>query len=493
MKTVNLLAFDLGASNGRGILGRFDGERIHMVEAGFFETHFTTRGDKAYWDTDRLLQKMKGCFAAAKAQGHEPASFGIDTWGVDYGLLDQDGKLIEQPRAYRCSTDQEMHAAWDKLSRRQMFDITGIAALNFNTVYQLYRRVLEGDPALKQAQRLLLMPDLLGYLLTGEQMSEYTNVSTTGLMNVQQQRWSDTIMDALGIPRRIFTDMDRAGSLRGALKPELAQELGLQKVAFAAVGTHDTASAVAAIPGEGDFAFCSSGTWSLFGMESDKPLLSDSVFEANFSNEGTVQGGYRPLKNIMGLWLIQECRREWQKDGRAYSWDEIVALARQAVPFRHIVDPDHPAFYQPGDMPEKIRAYCRRTGQTQPEGIGAIARCVYESLALKYRWALARMGEMRGRPFQTLNIVGGGIQNELLNQLAADCTGLPTTVGPTEGAALGNILMQAQALGLVRDLQEARALSRASVTTKRYEPRPSQQVEDAYERLLRYMEEVRDD
>ena len=493
MKTVNLLAFDLGASNGRGILGRFDGERIHMQDAGFFETHFVQEGDKAWWDTDRLLHHMKGCFQQAKKLGAEPACFGIDTWGVDYGLLDKEGRLIEQPRAYRCSTDREMHAAWEKLSRRQMFDITGIAALNFNTVYQLYRRVLEEDPALKQAQHLLLMPDLLGYLLTGVMKSEYSNVSTTGLMDVLGRRWSDSIMAALSIPQHLFSDIDRAGSIRGQLRPDLANELGLDKVSFAAVGTHDTASAVAAIPGEGDFAFCSSGTWSLFGMESEHPLLSDAVFEANFSNEGTVQGGYRPLKNIMGLWLIQECRRAWQEEGERLSWDEIVALAREAKPFQYVVDPDYQAFYQPGQMPEKIRDYCARTGQGKPDTIGEIARCVYESLALKYRWALARMGEMRGKPFQSLNIVGGGIQNALLNQLAADCTGLDTTVGPTEGAALGNMLMQAQALGLIKNLSEARALSRASVETRSYTPRRSAQIEDAYGRLLKCMEGMGDD
>lgn len=493
MKTVDLLAFDLGASNGRGILGRYDGERIRMQDAGFFETHFTGQGDKAWWDTDRLLTHMKACFQQAKAEGFEVKSFGIDTWGVDYGLLDGEGRLIEQPRAYRCSTDQEMHAAWEKLSRREMFEISGVAALNFNTVYQLYRRVLEDDPALQRAERLLLMPDLLGYLLSGEMASEYTIASTTGLVDVKTQGWSERILDALQIPRRLFTAIDRAGTLRGKLRPDIAAELGLKDVAYAAVGGHDTASAVAAIPGEGDFAFCSSGTWSLFGMESEQPLMSDAVFEANFSNEGTVQGGYRPLKNIMGLWLIQECRREWQQNGEAYSWDQIVALARQEQPFRHIVDPDYPAFYQPGDMPGKIRAYCVRTGQEAPEGIGAIARCVYDSLALKYRWALERMGEMRGRGFQSLNIVGGGIQNELLNQLAADCTGLHTTVGPTEGAALGNLLMQAQALGLVKDIAEARQLARASVETRHYEPRPGGIIEDAYGRLLQYMEVAQDD
>ncbi len=488
MKFTDLLAFDIGASNGRGIIGRFDGERITLHKVGGFENNFIPRGDLGYWDVPHILENLKACFRQAREQGFEPACFGIDTWGVDYGLLDGGGGLIENPRAYRCATDQEMEDAWRLMDKKAMFERTGIAALNFNTVYQLFRRVRDKDPALKKAKKVLMMPDLLGYHLSGEAATEYTIASTSGLMDVHTRAWSPEILAALGIPESLFTPIDRAGSLRGRLRADIAGSLGVPRVPYAAVGCHDTASAVAAIPGQGNFAFCSSGTWSLFGVETDAPVLTDFVYESNFSNEGTVQGGFRPLKNIMGLWLIQECRRAWAGEGKEYSWDEIVALAKEAPALRRVLNPDEPRFFTAGGMPQKIRDYCRETGQEVPETVGEISRTVYESLALKYRWALERLGEIRGRAIESLNIVGGGIQNRLLNQMAADATGLPTTVGPIEGAALGNTLMQAQALGLVKDIGEARALARSSVETAQYEPKTTQQWLDAYEKLKQLME-----
>lgn len=488
MSKMELLAFDIGASNGRGILGQFDGDRLHLITIHHFDNHFSQSGEIASWDAYHILDEMKRSFAKAKAEGYSPSCFGVDTWGVDYGLLDDGGQLIQAPRAYRSATDQEMNATFEKISRRELFEKSGIASLNFNTIYQLYRRVLEGDKALQQAKTLLMMPDLFGYLLSGEKMSEYSNATTTGLLDVHTKAWMWDVMDILQIPKGIFTKVDRAGTLRGKMKADIAAELGLNEVSYAAVGTHDTASAVFAIPGQGDFAFCSSGTWSLFGVESEKPMLSEACFDANFSNEGTVQGGFRPLKNIMGLWLIQECRREWQKDGERFSWDEIVMAAREAPAFQSIVDPDYPDFFEAGDMPGKIRRYCKDTGQKAPESVGEIARCVYESLALKYRWAVERLADMQGKPVKSLNITGGGIQNKLLNQMAADSTGLKTTVGPIEGAALGNLLLQALAMGLVKNIDEARALGRRSVDTAVYEPHRDARWEDAYGRMLRYME-----
>lgn len=491
MKYLDLLAFDIGASNGRGIMGRFDGERITLSTVKYFENSFTMKGAQGYWDADGILANLKSCFVKARELGFSPACFGIDTWGVDYGLLDKEGKLIENPRAYRCSTDTEMRAAWQKVGRKELFERTGIAALNFNTVYQLYRRVLEGDEALAKARTLLLMPDLLGYLLTGCMQSEYTIASTTGLLDVRTQSWSTDIMRELSIPQRIFAPIDRAGTLRGEMASGIAAELGIPRVPLAAVGAHDTASAVAAIPGQGSFAFCSSGTWSLFGIETREPVLTDFVYENNFSNEGTVQGGFRPLKNIMGLWIIQECRREWAARGKAYSWDEIVALAKAAPAFGSVIDPDNSAFYEAGGMTGKIRAHCAATRQKVPQSVGEIARCVYESLALKYRWAMERLGEMKGQPIESLNITGGGIQNELLNQMAADSTGLVTTTGPIEGAALGNVLMQAIALGKLSNLDEAREVARRSAATTVYSPHHTPAWDAAYERMMTCMEAQR--
>ena len=481
----NLLAFDLGASNGRAILGQLENDRLTMRELHRFENNYIVRDGVFQWDLPYLLDNLKQGLAAFRDANVGPLDcFGIDTWGVDYGLLDENGQLVANPRAYRYAVDADMEAAWETVDFPTQFRRTGIAALNFNTVYQLYRRKREGEPELQKAATLLLMPDLLGYLLTGEIKSEYTNVTTTMLYNPTTRDWDWETIRALGLPEHIFTDIDRAGQLRGCLRADLAEEIGINRAAFAAVGTHDTASAVAAIPGSGNFAFCSSGTWSLFGVETDKPILTDAVRNANFSNEGTIQGGFRPLKNIMGLWLIQECRRDWERQGQKYGWNEIVVEAQSAEPFRSVIDPDYGEFFAGGDMVRKIQDFCRRTEQPVPETVGQIARCIYESLALKYRWAMERLEEIKGEPLAQLNIVGGGIQNKLLNQMAADSIGRPVVTGPVEGAAMGNLLAQAMALGEVRDLEHLRQIVRNSEHVETYTPNHSAQWENAYQKLL---------
>ena len=481
----NLLAFDLGASNGRAILGQFDGEKITMKELHRFENNYVEMNGVFYWDLPYLYNQLKqGLLAFKQENVGDLDCFGIDTWGVDYGLLDKNGHLLGNPRAYRYSVDEDI-AETDKIvDFPTLFTRTGIAKLNFNTVYQLYRRKRQGDVALEQAQKLLMMPDLLGYFLTGEMKSEYTNVTTSMLYNPTTRDWDWETIRALGLPEHIFTEIDRAGQLRGQLRPELAEELGLNRANFAAVGTHDTASAVAAIPGTGSFAFCSSGTWSLFGVETDKPILTEDVRDANFSNEGTIQGGFRPLKNIMGLWLIQECRRDWIKAGTKYSWDEIVQEAKKAEPLRSIIDPDHGAFFAGGNMVAKIQEFCRNTNQPVPETVGQIARCIYESLALKYRWALERLEEIKGQSIDALNIVGGGIQNKLLNQMVADSINRPVVTGPVEGAAIGNLLAQAMALGEIKDLAQLRQVVRNSEAVESYQPNHTQDWEAAYQKLL---------
>ncbi len=482
----NLLAFDLGASNGRAILGQFDGEKITMRELHRFENNYIEMNGVYYWDLPYLYNQLKqGLLAFKNANVGELDCFGIDTWGVDYGLLDGNGQLLSNPRSYRYAEDADMQAVWQTVDFPTLFARTGIATMNFNTVYQLYRRKLQNDPALESAQTMLMLPDLLGFFLTGACKTEYTNATTSMLYNPTTKDWDWQTIDALGLPRRIFTELDRAGQLRGTLRPELAQELGLNEARFAAVGTHDTASAVAAIPGSGSFAFCSSGTWSLFGVETDEPILSDAVREANFSNEGTIQGGFRPLKNIMGLWLIQECRRDWQKAGQKLSWDEIVELAKQAEPLRSIIDPDYGEFFAGGQMVQKIQNFCRETNQPVPETVGQVARCIYESLALKYRWALERLEQIKGARIDTLNIVGGGIQNKLLDQFAADSIDRPVITGPVEGAAIGNLLTQAMALGEIKTMDELRAVVRRSEAVSVYEPHHTDAWEAAYTKLLR--------
>ena len=486
MKTLNLLAFDLGASNGRAILGRFDGDKIEMRELHRFENNFIEMNGVGYWDLPYLYDQLKKGLLAFKHLGlGDLDCCGIDTWGVDYGLLDKNGHLLNNPRAYRMSVDGDMHRVWATVPHKTLFERTGIATLNFNTVYQLVRRKAEGDVALENAETLLFIPDLLGYFLTGEMKNEYTNTTTSMLYNPLKKDWDWEIIKALDLPEKIFAPIEPAGTVRGHLRPELCEELGINPAAFAAVGTHDTASAVAAIPGSGSFAFCSSGTWSLFGVETDEPILTPEVRDANFSNEGTIQGGFRPLKNIMGLWLIQECRRDWIKQGKNLSWNDIVVEAQKAEPLRSIIDPDYGEFFSAGNMEKRIQAYCERTGQPVPRTVGEVARCIYESLALKYRWALERLEEIKGQRIDTLNIVGGGIQNKLLNQMVADSLNRPVITGPVEGAAIGNLLCQAMALGAVKDIDDLRRVVRNSEEVHEYTPNHTPEWEDAYQRLLK--------
>ena len=482
---LNLLAFDLGASNGRAILGQLENGKITMKELHRFENNYIVKDGVFYWDLPYLLENLKQGFRAFKEENvGELDCFGIDTWGVDYGLLDEEGKLLGLPRAYRYAVDADMDRVWEVVDFPTQFSRTGIAALNFNTVYQLYRRKSEGDEALEKAHTMLMMPDLLGYLLTGEQKSEYTNVTTSMLYNPTTKTWDWQTIEELGLPKQLFTEIDRAGQLRGKLTPEVAAEVGLDQVPFAAVGTHDTASAVAAIPGSGNFAFCSSGTWSLFGTETDEPILTDDVRNANFANEGTIQGGFRPLNNIMGMWLIQECRRWWQSQGMQLSWNDIVEQAKKAEPFRTIINPDHGEFFAGGDMVRKIQEYARQTGQPVPETVGQVARAIYESLALKYRWALERLQVIKGQPIGQLNIVGGGCQNKFLDQLVADSLDRPVVIGPIEGAAIGNLLAQAMALGEVKDLEELRQIVRNSEAVETFTPNHTEAWEAAYGKLL---------
>ncbi len=485
----NMIAFDLGASNGRAILGQFDGKRLAMRELHRFENNYIEMNGVFYWDTPYLYNQLKQGLLAFRQGGFgDLDSFGIDTWGVDYGLLDRNGHLAGVPRSYRLGVQADIDAVTSRIPRETLYQRSGIdTVLTFNTLYQLYRRKREGDAALEMADTLLLTPDLLGYFLTGAVGTEYTIATTTQLYNPTARDWDWETIDQLGLPRRIFTRIEPSGTIRGRLRPELCRELGLNPAAFVAVGSHDTASSVAAIPGRGSFAFCSSGTFSLVGMEVEKPVLDAQAMADGFSNEGTIQGGFRPLRNIIGLWLIQECRRDWMKAGQNLSWDDIVREAQGAPALQSIIDTDSPEFYAGGGMEEKIRAFCRRTGQRVPETVGETARCIYESLALKYRSAIEGLERMEGEAISSLNIVGGGIQNKLLCQMAADATGRPVVTGPIEGAAMGNLLTQAMALGDIAGLDELRDVVRHSVEVDTYTPNQTPEWEKAYEKLLALM------
>ena len=488
-KIKNYLAFDLGASNGRAILGRFDGEKITMQELHRFENNYVEMNGVFYWDTPYLYNQLKqGLLAFQQGGFGQLDAFGIDTWGVDYGLLDKNGHLCGVPRSYRLGTQEDIDAVTEKIPADVLYARSGIdTTLAFNTLYQLYRRKREGDAALETADTMLLTPDLLGYFLTGSKGTEYTIATTTQLYNPTTKDWDWQTIEELGLPKHIFTKIDKTGTIRGHLRPEICQELGINPAAFVAVGSHDTASAVAAIPGTGSFAFCSSGTWSLFGAEMDKPDLSPEAAAAHFSNEGTIQGSFRPLNTIIGMWIIQECRRDWLKSGMQISWDEVVMEAQKAEPLRSIINPDSPEFYAGGNMEKKIQDFCLKTGQPVPETVGQVARCVYESLALKYRCALEGLEKMKGQRIDSLNIVGGPINNKFLDQLIADSLDREVVTGPVEGAAMGNLLTQAMAMGDIADLTELRQVVRNSENVETWKPNHTQAWEDAYNKLLKLL------
>ena len=488
-KTRNLLAFDLGASNGRAILGRFDGEKVTMTELHRFENNYIEMNGVYYWDTPYLYNQLKqGLLKFVQGNYGELDSFGIDTWGVDFGLLDKNGQLAGLPRSYRLGNQDDIDAVKAVIPAETLYARSGIdTTLTFNTLYQLYRRKRENDPALEIADTMLLTPDLLGYFLTGAKGTEYTIATTTQLYNPTTKDWDWETIDTLGLPRHIFTKIDKTGTIRGKLRPEVCEEIGINPAAFVAVGSHDTASAVAAIPGTGSFAFCSSGTWSLFGAEMDKPDLSAEAAAAGFSNEGTIQGGFRPLNTIIGMWIIQECRRDWLKNGIDISWDGVVQEARKAEPLRSIINPDSPEFYAGGNMEKKIQDFCRKTNQPVPETIGQVARCVYESLALKYRHALEGLQKMKGQRIDSLNIVGGPINNRFLDQLIADSLDREVVTGPVEAAAIGNLLTQAMALGDIKDLDEMRQVVRNSEAVEVWEPHHTAEWENAYQKLLTFL------
>lgn len=484
----DLLAFDFGASSGRAIHGRFDGTRLACTTVHQFSNGPVEFQGHLYWDLLRfLLEIEEGIRRTQRIVGGPIASIGIDTWGVDFGLLDRHGDLLGNPYHYRDRRTEGMfEAACARMPKEEIFRTTGIAFQPFNTLFQLLAMRLQKPEVLDQAGTLLMMPDLLAYALTGERGTEYTDASTSQLVDVTARSWSDTILKAMDLPREIFTPISAPGTVRGTLRGEIAAASGAGPVPVIAVAGHDTASAVVAVPLSGPrSAYLSSGTWSLLGLETDTPCVDAGSMQANLTNEGGFGGRIRLLRNVMGLWMVQECKREWEAAGDPVTFDELVHRAEQSAPFAAFVDPDAQVFYAPGPMVQRIREFCRGTGQPVPDGQGAIVRCVYESLALKYRWAVEHLEKVSGAPVDELVIVGGGARNALLNQLTANALKRPVVAGPSEATAVGNLLVQLHALGEASGLAEMREIVRASFPMTRYEPRDAQVWDDAYGRFQR--------
>lgn len=469
------LAFDLGAESGRALLGRFDGERVTLEEVHRFPNAPVKLPDGLHWDVLRIFAEIKEGLAKAASFASEAGlhGIGVDTWAVDFGLLDRDGALVGNPYHHRDErTEGMLEEAFRRLPREEMYRTTGIQFLRINTVYQLL--AMEDSPLLGVGETLLMIPDLLNYWLTGEKACEYTNATSTQLYDIERDGWATEMMGDLGIPARLFPRIIPPATELGPLRPEVAREAGLEgmEVPVIAVASHDTASAVVAVPAETEsFAYISSGTWSLVGIETPRAVTTPEAMAANFTNEGGVGGRKRLLKNVMGLWLLQECRREWARDGEEYTYEELVRLAEEVPAFDSLVDPDHPSFMTPGGMLGCIRSFCEETGQEPPRGPGEISRCIFDSLALKYRHVIEQAEGLSGRPVEAVHVVGGGSRNALLCQLTADATRLPVLAGPVEATAMGNVMVQALACGQVGSLEEIRAVVRSSVEVERHEPR----------------------
>ena len=492
MNALNVLGIDLGASSGRAMLGTLEGKKLTIREIHRFLNEPVTLCGRFVWDMPRLFHEIKQALLKLSKSGETVDAIGIDTWGVDFGLLDKNGHLLSLPVHYR---DARTNGIPEKVRAiipdGELFARTGIAFNSFNTLYQLYAMKEEGDPALESAQDLLFLPDLLAYFLTGKKGTEYTIASTSQLLNPFTRDWDRELMEKLGIPAHIFGEVKLPGTVRGTLLPDIAKECGVAEIPVIAIGGHDTASAVAAVPAqEKDFAYISSGTWSLLGAEVQKPLCTEGVMKANYTNEGGVDGSIRLLKNIMGLWIIQECKREWDRRGSETSFGELVELSMQAPAFKAILDVDDPCFLAPGDMPARIQAYCAKSGQPVPEGKGEISRVIYESLALKYRWAIERLEEdMLKKPIEALHIVGGGSKNALLNRFTAEAIKRPVIAGPDEGTIIGNLLVQAQALGAISGILELREVVENSFPTKTFLPETDGKAwDEAYQRYLKVCE-----
>lgn len=509
-----ILAFDLGASSGRAIIGKYDrNEQLITIEEIHRFPNDPVRVDgHLHWDIMRLLHEVKQGILKAKHLGYDQIeSIAIDSWAVDFGLLDANGELLGNPYHYRdCLTDGIMEQVVEKLGRERIYASSGLQFLPFNTIYQLYALKLHNPELLARADKLLMIPDLLRYYLTGELHSEFTNATTTQLLNATMQTWDGDILSELGIPSGIFLPPVRSGTFVGRLSASICEELGVMAIPVIAVGEHDTASAVAAVPAfsadlaaaasapvaavpagssvaegaeSGHFAYLCSGTWSLMGTEVKQPVLNEQALALNFTNEGGVYDTYRLLKNIMGLWIVQECRRVWEKEGHSWTFAELVELAAQAVPFQSLIDPDHNMFLSPAHMPEQIQQYCRDSSQYVPDMPGAIMRCVLESLALKYRVVLEWTEQLSGQRYEGLHLVGGGSNNELLNQFTANAIARPVWVGPTEASAIGNLIVQWTTLGYITDLNEGRSIIRQSFPIETYEPQDMEQWTKAIERF----------
>ena len=478
-------AVDLGATSGRTIVGTLADGKVRLEELTRFPNNLIETGGHFYWDIYALYFEIIKGLKQAVRRGLQVESIGIDTWGVDFVCVGDDGALLRNPLSYR---DPHTFGAMEEyfetaVPKEDVYRLTGIQFMNFNSLFQLYVMRRDGNAALRHAEKILFVPDALGWMLTGEAVCEYTIASTSQLLNPVTKELDGRLLGSLGLDRSLFGRMVMPGTRIGTLTEEVQKMTGLGPVPVIAVAGHDTASAVAAVPAKDEhFAYLSSGTWSLMGIETKEPIINKVSYERNFTNEGGVEGTTRFLKNICGMWLLERCRKEWGDDAPA-DYGVLLSEAMKVPSFQSLINPDDPVFANPADMQGAIKEYCCATGQHVPEGYAEICRCIFESLALRYRQVAGYLKEMAAFPIDTLHIIGGGSLNEYLNQFTANATGLTVLAGPQECTALGNIMLQAKAAGIVGDIFDMRRIIAGSVAMKRYEPADKEMWDNAYEKF----------
>jgi len=483
---LRLLAFDYGATSGRGIIADYDGDKLHFGDDYRFANKPVFIGEGFYWDFPALFQDLKTGIQKL-SKNRLPDCMGIDTWGVDYGLIDKRGELLGLPYHYRDGrTDSTMEEVFKIIPSFELYSATGIQFMQFNTIFQLVAHMQQRPWMLEQAEKLLFTPDLLNYYLTGIAATEFSIASTSQMINPHTKDWAFDVLNKLNIPTRLLGNIVEPGTMLGSLSDSVSRELNIGSIPVAIVAGHDTGSAVAAVPATSEnYAYLSCGTWSLLGIETKEPIVTKSSYKMNFTNEGGIEGTFRIIKNIMGLWIHTECMRSYEAEGYKPTYDEMEDLIMNASPFKCFIDPDDARFIKPGDMPYKVASYCRETGQYVPETKAEILRCVKESLALKYRYVLEGLEKLKGSKIDVLNMVGGGCRSISTCLFTASAIGIPVIAGPAEGTAIGNLMAQLIAKGEVKDLAEAREVLKRTVTTEEYLPHGQTYWNGAYEKFLK--------